>query len=178
MSSEPSTIFRFRDLGLGDRSGETIRRHRDLIRKGGFVWWGWWKIPHEKDPPTRMLVEPPKPATIYMLDTGALSEGLVLYRAQLTEIALSPTTLEIPSPDISLTPVYYNQRRFTLWLKLTELCEFPEHNIHSLTIKDVPTWPEGDDEGRLQVLDKVITSAREYWRSGMTTVTIWRALID
>ena len=41
-------ILRFRDLATSE--GQTIRLHREIIRKHKYVWWGWWNKFGEKVP--------------------------------------------------------------------------------------------------------------------------------
>ncbi len=39
-----SILLRFRDL-----VADTIAEHNYIIKKKGFVWWGWWKKEDEPD---------------------------------------------------------------------------------------------------------------------------------
>ena len=43
-----TVILRFRDLVT--ENNVTIARHKDMIDKKGYVWWGWWNKGNEKLP--------------------------------------------------------------------------------------------------------------------------------
>lgn len=43
-----TVILRFRDLVT--ENNVTIDRHKDMIDKKGYVWWGWWNKGNEKLP--------------------------------------------------------------------------------------------------------------------------------
>lgn len=71
-SSVSTIILRFRDL-VTDR-GQTVERHRDIIKTSGHVWWGWWRK-HDETIPDAIFRDLAERATAggfeaYLMDSG------------------------------------------------------------------------------------------------------------
>lgn len=139
--SHEHLVLRFRDLGV--ESGATIAEHRAIITERGSTWWGWWALPNERIPLDKLqeLVRV-APVSILLLDTGGPTESLSVYRATLEEVAKAPTGNAIRSPDVSLTPRYYNRSSLRLWFRLSSIDGRPTTDIGAPTLVDCPSWPE------------------------------------
>lgn len=172
MPSEPTLVLRFRDLST--QLGGTIRQHRELIEKRGSVWWGWWKSAHECNLRRSIVDSVRRPGAIYLLHSGMPTDPLTLYRATMVEARTSPTALDLPSPDIALTPSYYTEKRCPLWLRLTAISEQPEREIDKITIVDLPTLPDTRSQERLDMVGRAYSSTSALRR---TDVTLWLAVV-
>jgi hypothetical protein len=166
--------LRFRDFVTG--RGQTLSEHSALIDSKGYAWWGWWKKPYE-NLPTQFLLEliSRAPLDIYLLDTGGTKEGFHFYRSRLEDIAVTPTGTDIPSPDVSATPTYYNTWRFPAWFKLTDLELEPIRKPVSLKLVSLPTWPSPNDPDISRQLGLDINSQEQLRR---LDVTLWHIEIE
>ena len=162
--------LRFRDLVT--QQGGTVREHREIIRRRQFTWWGWWKRPYEALPHQFLLEFARRcPLTIYLLDTGGTAEGFHLYPARLEDIAMTPTGSDIPSPDVSATPNYYNTLRLAAWFKLSHIEPSPLKNVAAIRIIALPTWPQTGDPNATEYQGLEITSQERLRR---IDVTLWQ----
>lgn len=173
MTNEPTLVLRFRDLST--QLGGTIRQHCEMIERHGCVWWGWWKSAHERSLPRETVNSIHRPGPIYLLHSGMPTDPLTLYRATMAETRTSPTALDLPSPDIALTPSYYTEKRCPLWLRLTELSQQPEQEIDKITVVDLPTLPESRSQERWDMRGKTYSSTSALRR---TDVTLWLAVVQ
>lgn len=135
----------FRDLVT--RPGETVEKHRALIRQHGYCWWGWWKKPIEEVPAellARMLGTgaTPAPIQILLFDCGQHK----LHLADLAAVAIAPNTTGMSSPEIGKTPDYYVHVRCAAWFKLASLQDVPdaEKELRRIKYLSFPSWPKPD----------------------------------
>jgi hypothetical protein len=109
-------VLRFRDIGIPD--GDTVRHHADLIASRDSCWWGWLSRQHERNPHVELKSLREQFGASFdvaLYDTG---QG-VIYRATCTDIRVSPK--ERRSPDPTLTPAYYNDRKSVAWFRLSQI---------------------------------------------------------
>lgn len=110
-----SITLRFRDF-----ENETIEVHAEILRKAGWVWWGWRK--KEDEIFSRGLME-----EISALARNGLIIGLYnrmenrFYLATLAECVYSKNAIR--SPDAKTTPKYYSDRKLPAWFKLNDIAE-------------------------------------------------------
>jgi len=150
--------------------GSTISEHGAVIEQVGYCWWGWWKKPYEVVPHGVLAAAADRRPTIYLLDSGAVDGPFVVHRAQLDDLAVAPTTMDIPSPDPAATPPYYNGSRYAVWFKLTEIARAPERDVNAVVVVDLPTWPEVAVPGSAEWRGKRFTSQVELRQ---LDVTLW-----
>lgn len=167
-----TVILRFRDLPTAP--GDTIRLHREIIGRLGYTWWGWWRRSYEKIPHQLFLgMANRSPAEIFLFDTGDRAAGLKLYRATLEDIAVTPTSIDISSPDVSATPRYYNTTRYSAWFKLSHIDEKPVGDL-TVELLDLPTWPDGSSTDISSELGKRFSSQGDLRR---LDVTLWHVAV-
>ena len=109
-------VLRFRDIGVPN--GDTFRHHADLIASRDTCWWGWLSRQHERNPHEELKSlreQLGTPFDVALYDTG---QGVV-YRATCNDIRVSPK--EMRSPDPTLTPAYYNDRKAVAWFRLSHI---------------------------------------------------------
>jgi len=126
----PSTmILRFRDLS--SPVGDTVRLHREMIKKFGYAWWGWWakqeeSIPRDVFAKFTDLIDKSesKSLLVYLVDSGQN----LLYKGTIAKIVTSPGSNPIDSPEPDKTPGYYISKTCKAWFKLTSIepCELFE----------------------------------------------------
>lgn len=167
-------ILRFRDLVTP--RGRTIAEHREIIDRLKYTWWGWWRYPYEI-PPRDHLQEIARqcPIKVYLLDTGVLTDSFQLYPATLEDIAMAPTDIEIPSPNVAATPKYYNTLRLSVWFRFSEIDQMPLSKVSSLRLLSLPTWPKTNDTKISSFVDKEIRSQEDFRGSN---VTLWYVEIE
>lgn len=135
MAEFTTIILRFRDLVT--EHGDTIRKHEEISRERGYVWWGWWHKGGERVPLVAFRALKKKAEagdlTIYLMDSGQLR----FYRAACLDIAWGQSGEEIPSLDASATPEYYNNRSYLAWFKLKDFEEIDDLNATLRTLSYV-----------------------------------------
>ena len=169
-----TVALRFRDLVTPQ--GRTLREHQELARRKKYTWWGWWRRPYERVPQQFLLAIAERcPVTIYLVDTGGSGQGFHLYPAMLEDIAVTPTGSDVPSPDVSATPTYYNSLRLAVWFKLTsiELSEIREPKL--MKVVSLPTWPAPGDPDLSAYEGRLIESQEQLRR---LDVTLWHIDIE
>lgn len=120
-----TVILRFRDLVT--ENDATIARHKDMIDKKGYVWWGWWNKGNEKVPFDEFCVLKGQieneSKVFYLMDSGQEK----LYKAKCVDMKCSEMT-KILSPELDYTPHYYNAQRYYAWFKFEaiEECDISE----------------------------------------------------
>lgn len=159
MGKEDTIILRFRDLTT--LPGNTIREHREIIGEVGYTWWGWWRKAYEVVP-DRLFWELKRlaPLDIFLFHSDGLGGGFHLYRASLQDISVSPTGTDIPSPNVTATPLYYNSMSYRAWFKLTNIDSAPTTSVRSILLTGLPTWPESsnsDPDPRLLIGKEIRT---------------------
>lgn len=161
-------LLRFRDLSCP--KGETIKRHSDLIDKEGFVWWGWWNKGHEKLPSKTLtnleLKNNEIKRYVYLFDSAQKT----FYKAVLKDYKAEVDD-EIPTPDASHTPSYYEDNFHPVWFKFNDIEE-----IDSSEIVGKKSYESMDDlfieESHYEIYDhKIVASAEELAEQNRT---IWR----
>ena len=130
----------FRDLITAP--GDSIAQHKRLIDDYGYCWWGWWMKPIE-DVPNELLLKIVRTKSnhgsdIFLYDCGQYG----LYRATLTDVAISPTNVGMSSPGIEQTPEYYVHVKCRAWFKLEGIDLVPESDakLHLIKYVDFPSW--------------------------------------
>lgn len=123
-------ILRFRDLVTENNA--TIDRHKDMIKKNRYVWWGWWnkgneKLPFEEFCVLKGKIED-KQTWIYLMDSGQEK----LYKAECCEIKISKSE-KIPSPASEYTPDYYNKQKYYAWFKFDKIEECSGNEVRNYT---------------------------------------------
>jgi 3',5'-cyclic AMP phosphodiesterase CpdA len=120
LSTIETLILRFRDLVTPQ--GDTIRRHKELRDREGFVWWGWWNkswevVPDAEFKALRQRARSPEKLRIYLFDSGHLH----VYEAVCEDIHWDAGGEKTVSPDRDRTPDYYRDQRYFAWFKLTDI---------------------------------------------------------
>jgi len=110
-------ILRFRDLSVDN----TIEQHNDIIKKRGFVWWGWWAKSQEKVPinefnELRNIAISPTNLKLFLFH----SSHKTLYEAKCTEIEYKNGS-KITTPEQDATPEYYATTEYMAWFRLEEI---------------------------------------------------------
>ena len=164
-----SLILRFRDLATG--RGETVALHNDIAARAGFVWWAWWRKGGEKVPEAvfrrlRTRAQEAGGLDVFMFDSG---RNLVL-RARLMDIVWNEMLDEIPSPDPSLTPEYYRDRRYQAWFKLGLIEDTNEEVLHERTYVRVDEFFEAGYSRYQSFYGKQVSSSDELQQQNRT---IW-----
>ncbi len=125
-----TVILRFRDLAT--ENNVTIARHREMIDKKGYVWWGWWNKGSEKLPFDEFCVlkgeMESNPKYVYLMDSGQEK----LYKAECLGIKCSEVH-KIASPNLSYTPKYYNEQKYYAWFKFDKIEECDANEIRNYT---------------------------------------------
>ena len=123
-------VLRFRDI---ERPlGDTIRLHQDLITSAGATWWGWLYRTYEVIP-TEYLSRIGLPSTIFLFDTGQA----LIYRCDCEEIVIDSAPER--SPDVALTPSYYNSRPAPAWFRITQITEVDSSDLLGTTCVMLPS---------------------------------------
>lgn len=127
-------ILRFRDLVT--ENGVTIKRHKDMIDKNGYVWWGWWKKGNEEIPFNEFAVlgclVKETPRYFYLMDSGQEK----LYMAKCSGVECKQSE-KIKSPDKNYTPRYYNDKSYYAWFKFEEIKECDLNEVKNFTYVQV-----------------------------------------
>jgi len=100
-----SMVLRFRDF-----VENTIDQHKEINKKEGYVWWGWWSKPDENLPIeffSELLVslkkEKGEEIEIFLIDSG----NYILYNCKLLDIKFNRDNKVIPCPEEEKSPGYY-----------------------------------------------------------------------
>ena len=129
-----TVILRFRDLVT--ENNVTIDRHKDMIDKKGYVWWGWWNKGNEKLPFEEFCVLKGeiegKPKYFYLMDSGQEK----LYKAECLDIKCSGSD-KILSPELECTPNYYNEQKYYAWFKFDKIEECEADEVKNYTYVNV-----------------------------------------
>ena len=129
-----TVILRFRDLVT--ENNVTIARHKDMIDKKGYVWWGWWNKGNEKLPFEEFCVLKgeieSKPKYFYLMDSGQEK----LYKAECLDIKCSGGD-KILSPELECTPNYYNEQKYYAWFKFDKIEECEADEVKNYTYVNV-----------------------------------------
>lgn len=140
-------LMRFKNLGTDD----AVKAHKDIIRKKGFVWAGWWAKPDESLPVEQMclitdILKDEKQLVLYIAD----SNEHLIYPCIVTEVKFSSGKLLSPEPDY--TPSYYSNTSVYIWFKIEEIKSVRSEDDclsnHSFADYDLfPTESENDYSG-------------------------------
>jgi 3',5'-cyclic AMP phosphodiesterase CpdA len=131
MSLAESLVLRFRDL-VTSKNG-TVKKHQEIIKAHGRVFWGWWN----------KLGEQPAVSTFTDMHTRARASGLevflfdsgqhVVHKAKCGGIHWATPGATMASPDPSATPAYYRDQKYPAWFEFTNIEPLP-----------AATWPLTD----------------------------------
>lgn len=116
--AEPTIALRFRDT---TNDVDTIAAHRDIIKREGAVWWGWWKKTSEPDH-AEYLARLPTDAELTMALVDRTDPG-----RQFRAVA-SRWSFGTPSPiDAARVPEYYREKISEVhgWFLLKAIDEEP-----------------------------------------------------
>ncbi|EGR0794731.1 metallophosphoesterase [Vibrio cholerae] len=161
-------ILRFRDLSCP--RGETIKRHKDIIIKEGYVWWGWWNKGHEKLPADTLkelnLKMQESDRSVYLFDSAQQK----FYRANILDYK-SEIDGGIETPSKKHTPTYYIENTHPLWFKFNSISEIDASEV----IGNKSYEPMKDlfvSESHYEIYDsKVVASPDELTEQNRT---LWR----
>ncbi len=120
--SSKAIVLRFRDsAGMN-----TIQEHRDIIKRSGFVWWGWWKKSHENVYSSELqeLASGGKNVTIGLINRQAGE----FFIAQCDQILVAAPDSKV-TPDPKATPAYYSAQAWPVWFRLTAIRKTSEQNF-------------------------------------------------
>jgi 3',5'-cyclic AMP phosphodiesterase CpdA len=116
-----SLLLRFRDY-----DAPTFSRHMAVIKRRGYVWWGWWKRvdePFQGDALAEAIQRCPMDIGIYSRVDGqyysARCEGIRFAQSQTPQL----------SPEPIATPAYYRKKAFPAWFKLASLTRLTEEQF-------------------------------------------------
>jgi 3',5'-cyclic AMP phosphodiesterase CpdA len=175
--SEPPPIkilFRYRDLVQ-----PTLQRHREVLKREGAVWWGWWKRPAEdarRDVWSSIGSELKKTKCIRvgLFDSGSGEVHGAWVKRILPPLEGESTTLEpvrLAKRELRLVPAYYRNSPFSrAWMQIVDIEEKPinffgQHSFEEMPPHLIKSFPEIS-----QLKDKIIFDASEL--RGIDT-TIW-----
>lgn len=147
-----SILLRFRDSSTEN----TILEHQEIISKYKYTWWGWWKKDSEPYPHEEIK------EIVTILQKGPMEIGLFnrsenkFYRANLVEI-FNKEQASVPSPELELTPSYYNKFKLPAWFKLVQITEVSkeefEEYLSSMLDPERTFFIVGADEEKI-VIDR------------------------
>lgn len=153
-------VLRFRDLNVP--TGETIRRHAEIARRNGYVYWGWMKRNREQVPWNEFkdLAEACNiaPQSVLLFDSGRE----VLFDAKLRGIHVFPGGENSPAPQPRMTPPYMAEASLPAWFKLGEISNEP-NNLNQLTIIAQPTLGDIDAKNRLFTMNDLRADDATFW---------------
>lgn len=142
-SASRRVVLRFRDLVT--EPGGTILEHRRVLEDRDTVWWGWWMRQYEASPrpllgDLRDELSAGTEPTISLLDSGQAK----LYSSILADLRVGPPGENLPSPDVSRTPEYYQRGRYPVWFLLLNI-EDDSLDNHRWTFAEFPTNPDKNE---------------------------------
>jgi hypothetical protein len=116
VNSSIAIVLRFRDLVT--ELGGTVAEHRQIMRKHGHVWWGWWRRQAEHIPKnvlTSLFGDGSQDSRVPMVlfDSGTLR----VYATVASRIVASPSPVGIQTPEVEITPEYYVRGQYPLWFR-------------------------------------------------------------
>jgi len=162
-------ILRFRDLSCP--RGETIKRHKDIISKKGYVWWGWWNKGHEKLPAEtlsnlNLKTEDDSEKFVYLFDSAEKT----FYKATVLTFK-AEVGGETNAPEKTHTPTYYIENSHPLWFKFQRIVPVDKSEV----IENKSYEPMDDlfvSESHYEIYDdKVVSSEDELAEQHRT---MWR----
>ncbi len=160
----PLIVLRFRDIELNP--GETVERHRRIISLNGQCWWGWLWRNHERNPHAELeayerSLEPAAHHSVVLYDTNRAA----VYAAECDQIA----AFETPSysPNVDLTPAYYNNRLAPAWFRLSAIRDADPSMVIGRTCVAMPSATE---ECFVDLVGKPVTMLRDLRKQ---EVTMW-----
>ena len=112
-----TVLLRFRDH---DTNVDTIKEHRAIIGRGGYVWWGWWRKDSEPDQ-DRAINELSEKARRDNIEIGIFDPSTSRYFVALAgDFVLN--SVSHGSPEKDKTPAYYpDKRKVYAWIKLSRI---------------------------------------------------------
>jgi hypothetical protein len=171
MDTVKTIILRFRDLVTS--SGQTIIEHNDIIKKKGFVWWGWWQKPFEQVPfevftALHKKIENEGSIEIVLFDTGELK----LFKAACDKIEWSNKREKLKSPDSDSTPNYYRDQEYLAWFRFRSIDVKPlsDTELSKFAYIDVPAFFSSPEIDYSSFNNKVVASNLELKQQDRT---IW-----
>lgn len=160
-----TVILRFRDLVT--EKGVTIVRHKEVIEKKGYVWWGWWKKGNEKSPYEELYLLKSQleneSQKIFLMDSGQEK----LYEAICSDIKCSKSK-EVKSPELECTPDYYSGQKYYVWFKFESIKECNDMDIRNYTYVKVDSQFIEDHSNYDMFYRKRIYSIRELIQQNRT----------
>jgi hypothetical protein len=158
-------VLRFRDLNIP--AGETLRRHAEIAKKNGYVYWGWMKRNREILPLEvfRQLARQCQtaPQTVLLFDSGHEA----VYLAQLLGIHAFPGGESTPTPEPRRTPLYMAEASLPAWFKVSKI-ELDALNLIELPLSALPTLTESSEEPGNYPLSKLRASDATFWITNCT----------
>lgn len=178
-----SLLLRFRDL---DPKINTIEEHNKVAGGSGSVLWGWWKKPLEPPPDPGLTVLkreleervqrlekerqgqaiPDDMPWIYFID----SANRILYRARLFQIYYEPGGADLPPPEDSQPPPYYNDgRKLPAWFRVGRIEPVPQaaeerrkgETFSNVSVLDRFVWSRANRTTRRQSITSLPEGAVE-----------------
>jgi len=159
-SEAASVILRFRDLGIP--SGETIKRHVDVITSQKSVWWGWWaqgneRVANDAYAALRALAKSSGGLVIWLFDSGQKR----VFRAHCVDLKWEPAN-PIASPVPELTPEYYRTTDCAAWWQFDDIQDADIGDLRAFSYVDVPEHFDSPDGLDYSVFDsKQVVSTDE-----------------
>ena len=163
-------ILRFRDLVTPP--GGTIELHREFIRTGGYVWWGWWSKAGERIP-VDVFITLQKIAIAGALEALLFDSGHnQIHRVVCTDIHWRAKQDRGISPEPNMTPPYYRDREYLAWFKFREINPDPHDAaaLHELSYVRVDEFFEDKPSRYTPFYGKQIYSVDELRQQDRT---IW-----
>ena len=96
---------------------DTITEHQKIIHENGCVYWGWWKKDFETFPDN---LNGAGEKEIWIIER----DKNLFYKAKCLSIVIAKDKTQ--TPNVNLTPSYYNQKRQAAWFQLASLLEANE----------------------------------------------------
>ncbi len=167
MNDIKTLILRFRDLVT--EHGETISAHKAIIDQNKSVWWAWWRKGHEITPVSEFGILRTRAnetgLQVMLVDSGQNK----LYLAKCSEIIFQENT-PMKSPDSSLTPEYYQDRKYFAWFNFTSIEECAIDEVRNYTYANSNALFAENEANYNMFNDKIIFSTKELIQQNRT---IW-----
>lgn len=159
-------ILRFRDLVTSENG--TIKQHKEIIDKYGYVWWAWWKKGGEKTPKEFALLgtqAKEHAIQLFLVDSGQK----LLYRAT-CELIESRSSTKIHSPEKEKTPKYYCDQEYFAWFKFTKIESCEESELKQYSYTDCKEFFDDEnidfspfDNKRIYSISELVQQNRTIW---------------
>jgi len=123
-STLPALLLRYSNSETKD----TIQSHKIISLRNGGVWWGWWKKSFENHNLCKVFttLEESLPSDVALVNRRSDE----YHEARCEDIYYDSAFRETLSPDVSLTPDYYQEKSLFLWLYFTSFRKIDSNELN------------------------------------------------